>query len=89
MSPSNHDDKYLQAARNIFAHIAEVADLHFSIKLWDGSIIPLGDNAEPEIYISIRNPGVLGTVLRRPTLESALVQYATGRVVVLTTMERI
>jgi cyclopropane-fatty-acyl-phospholipid synthase len=80
MSTSNHDDKYLQAARRIFAHIAEVADLRFSIKLWDGSIIPLGDNADPEVYISIRNPGVLGTVLRRPTIENILVQYATGGV---------
>lgn len=78
MPEPNRDDKYLQAARRIFRHIAEVADFHFSIKLWDDSIIPLGDNADPEVYISIRNPGVLGTVLRRPTLENMLVQYATG-----------
>ena len=77
-SKPNQDDKYLQAARRIFNHIAEVADLHFSVRLWDGAIVPLGDHANPEIYISIRNPGVLGTVLRRPTLENILLQYATG-----------
>lgn len=78
MPTSSHDDRYLKAARNIFTHIAEVADFRFSVRLWDGSIIPLGDNADPDIYISICNPGVLGTVLRRPTLENILVQYATG-----------
>ncbi len=80
MSEAEREDKYLQAARRIFEHIAEVADLHFSIKLWDGSLIPLGDNAEPDVYISIANPGVLGTVLRCPILENILVQYATGGV---------
>ena len=78
MAMSNRDDKYLRAARRIFTHIAEVTDLHFCIRLWDDYIIPMGDDANPEIYISISSPGVLGAVLRRPTLENVLVQYATG-----------
>jgi len=78
MTTPNRDDKYLSAAHRIFTHIAEVTDLHFCIRLWDGSSIAMGDDADPEIYISISSPGVLGTILRRPTLENVLVQYATG-----------
>lgn len=77
MSEAPREDKYLQAARRILRHIAEVADLRFSIRLWDGSLVPLGENADPEVYISIAGPGVLGTILRRPTLENILIQYAT------------
>jgi len=80
MVTSSKDDKYLQAARRIFTHIAEVTDLNFSIRLWDGSVIPMGDDADPDIYIGISSPGALGAVLRRPTLENVLVQYATGAI---------
>jgi len=78
MAVFNQEDRYLRAARRIFTHIAKVTDLQFCIRLWDGSIIPMGDDADPGIYISIGGPGILGAVLRRPTLENVLVQYATG-----------
>jgi len=73
-----HNDKYLRATRSIFEHIAETADLSFCVQLWDGSLIPLGDNADHNFYISIKGPGVLGTILRKPTLENILLQYASG-----------
>ena len=39
MSTSNHDDKYLQAARHLFAHIFEVACLAgVSFTFMDGSL---------------------------------------------------
>ncbi len=72
------DDKYLRAARAIFEHVAETADATVSVKLWDGSVIPLGDHADPNLCFFIKGPGVLGTLLRRPTLENLLRQYATG-----------
>ena len=72
------EERYLRAARRIFEHIAETADLGFCIKLWDGSHIPLGDNADPNFYLSIKGPGVLGTVLRWPTLENILLQFVSG-----------
>lgn len=71
-------DRYIRAAKRIFEHIAETADLSFCVKLWDETLIPLGDNADPNYYISVRGPGVLGTVLRKPTLENVLLQYASG-----------
>jgi cyclopropane-fatty-acyl-phospholipid synthase len=70
--------KYLRATRRIFEHIAETADLSFCVKLWDDTLIPLGDNADTNFYISIKGPGILGAVLRKPTLENILMQYASG-----------
>ncbi|MDW7771770.1 MAG: cyclopropane-fatty-acyl-phospholipid synthase family protein [Desulfobulbaceae bacterium] len=71
---------YLKATRSIFTHIAETADLSFCVRLWDGTLIPLGDHADPQFYISIKEPGVLGTILRKPTLENILLQYASGNI---------
>jgi cyclopropane-fatty-acyl-phospholipid synthase len=80
MAQLTREDTYLKATRRILEHIAETADLRFCVQLWDGSIIPLGDQADPDSYVSIKGPGVLGTVLRRPTLENILLQYASGNI---------
>ncbi|PCJ61515.1 MAG: SAM-dependent methyltransferase [Rhodospirillaceae bacterium] len=74
------DQTHLRAARNIFEHLAEQLDTRLSIRLWDGSIVPLGRHADPARCIAIRGPGVLGSLLRRPTLETLLRHYATGRI---------
>jgi cyclopropane-fatty-acyl-phospholipid synthase len=78
MSNPTSERKYLDAARRIFTHLAETADANISIRLWDGSYIPLGDNATEQWNISIQGPEVLGAILRRPTLENLLRQYASG-----------
>lgn len=78
MSTSPDDDRYLAAARRVFAHLAETLDARFSVRLWDGSVIPLGEQADPETCLAIRDPGVLGSILRKPTLENIVRQYATG-----------
>ncbi len=79
---SNHtsDSKYIGAARRIFTHFAEIADINVCIRLWDGSYIPLGDNAKEQWYIAIKGPEVLGTILRKPTPENFLRQYASGNI---------
>ena len=63
---SNH--KRLSAARDIFEHLAEQLDTRFSVRLWDGAIVPLGRDADHSYCITISGPGVLGSILRRPTL---------------------
>ncbi len=68
----------MHAARLVLEHIAETVDVEFCIELWDGSVIPLGTSADPHFCICIKNPGVLGYLLRRPTLETLLLEYATG-----------
>lgn len=73
-------DKKLAAAKNIARHIAEISDARFCLKLWDGSVVPLGKKADPNYYFSINRSDILGSLLRRPTLENVLSHYATGNI---------
>jgi cyclopropane-fatty-acyl-phospholipid synthase len=75
--------KQLQAARDVLAHVAEVVDAPFSIQLWDGTRIPLGRDVHPELCVSIRGPGVIGSLLRWPTLDNLVRHYATGQIEIL------
>lgn len=72
------NDKQVRAIKAIFEHVASLIDVPASVRLWDGTDIPLGKGADGTYYFSINNPGVVGALLRRPTLENILVRYATG-----------
>jgi len=74
------DENKLAAARKIFEYVGEMINVRFSVRLWDGSIIPLGKNVDSEFFIAINGPGVIGALLRRPTYENLLLQYANGSV---------
>jgi cyclopropane-fatty-acyl-phospholipid synthase len=80
MSNPSSERKYLDAARKIFTHLAETADANICIRLWDDSYIPLGDNASEQWNIAIKGPDVLGAILRKPTLENILRQYASSNI---------
>ncbi len=68
----------LRAARRIFEHVGEAVGAPFSIRLWDGSLVPLGPVVETHHAVAIGGPGVLGSLLRRPTLDNLIRQYAAG-----------
>jgi cyclopropane-fatty-acyl-phospholipid synthase len=72
--------RQLVAARRIFEHVASVLDLPFSLQLWDGTRIPLGRNGAGAGYFTIAGPGVLGSLLRRPTLDNLFRHYVTGAI---------
>ncbi len=72
------NDTLLAAARDIVGHMAERLDAPFAIELWDGSVVPLGPNADPSLRIRLAGPGVIGAIARRPRLETVIRQYATG-----------
>ncbi len=72
------DQRRLRAAREIFEHVAERLELRFSVRLWDGSMVPRGGDADVAACITIAAPGVLGSLLRRPTVERLLRHYAAG-----------
>ena len=74
------NEKKLAAARKIFEHVGELMNARFSIRLWDRSTIPLGENVDTEFFIGINGPGVIGALLRRPTYENLLLQYINGSV---------
>jgi cyclopropane-fatty-acyl-phospholipid synthase len=69
------DDKQLQAVRGIVRDVAQKLDLDAWVRLWDGSRLPLGKAPTSGLEISIASPRVIGTILRRPTLDTVIRQY--------------
>ena len=78
VSPRSH--KQLAAARELFEHIAPKLQTRISMRLWDGSTIPLGDDVIDGLHLSIAGPGVVGALLRRPTPDNLLRLYARGHI---------
>ncbi|WP_437224142.1 class I SAM-dependent methyltransferase [Planctomicrobium sp. SH661] len=64
------------ALQKLLAHLAEHLDAPFSIRLWDGTSVPLGANVDPSLNIAISSPGVIASLLRRPTADNLLRHYA-------------
>ncbi len=73
-------DRCLEAARRAVGLVREALDGHFSIRLWDGSLEPLGRDVVPGLAVRINSPGVIPSLLRRPTLDRVIRHYAHGRI---------
>jgi cyclopropane-fatty-acyl-phospholipid synthase len=76
----NLPTRQLEAAKRVLTELASALNARFSVELWDGAIIPLGEEVHPQLRIVIRSPGVIGALLRRPTLDNVVRQYATGQI---------
>ena len=72
--------RQLAAARRLFSELAPKLRTRISMRLWDGSVVPLGDDPEPGLEISLAGPGVIGSLLRRPTADNMLRHYARGHI---------
>jgi len=70
----------LKAIKDSLAYLAEELDLRASVKLWSGEIVPLGERPDPKLMIGISDPGVLGSLMRKPTAENLLRMYACGQI---------
>ncbi len=68
-------ERQLEAARTMIAEVARTLDLNASVRLWDGSAVPLGANVTGPFEIHIANPGVIGGLLRWPTLDNLIRRY--------------
>ncbi len=78
--PSAKDARLLSAARKLAELVAERLDVDASVRLWDGSLVPLGDAVRGPFTISLAGPGVIGSLLRRPTIDNLIRHYAEGRI---------
>jgi cyclopropane-fatty-acyl-phospholipid synthase len=67
--------RQLETIRGLARDLADKLDLNASLKLWDGSRVPLGRNVTGPFEISIAGPGVIGALLRRPTLDNFIRHY--------------
>ena len=70
----------LEAARHLFVTLGQTVGADLSVRLWDGSVVPLGPSANGSLAIAISEPGVLGSLLRRPRLETLLRHVLSGRI---------
>lgn len=73
-------ERRIRRARELIDHLRGRMNSPISVRLWDGSLVPLGDNPEPGLEIVISGPGVFGTLLRRPRAETLLKLYVRGAV---------
>jgi cyclopropane-fatty-acyl-phospholipid synthase len=73
-------EKQLRAARRVLEHLGQSLDAPVSVRLWDGSLVPLGPVNGSPFSIGISGPGVIGSLLRRPTLENLVRHYACGQI---------
>jgi cyclopropane-fatty-acyl-phospholipid synthase len=76
--PAPHASQQLDATRRLVSAVGARLGARIAVELWDGSRVPLGPDVDPPLRIRVAGPDVLGTLLRRPTLENLLRQYATG-----------
>ena len=74
MTPT--EQRQRDALQTLLTHLAEKLQAAVSIRLWDGTVVPLGDKADHELCISIKSPGVVASLLRRPTPDNLLRHYA-------------
>jgi len=72
--------KQLAAARRLIEEVASALDIDASVKLWDGSLVPLGREVKSPLTLTIAGPGVVASLLRWPTLDRLIRFYAKGRI---------
>lgn len=72
--------RQLAAARTLIGQLASRLDAKVSVRLWDGTKLPLGQDIDPNLFLSISGPGVIGSLLRRPTPDNILGHYARGHI---------
>jgi cyclopropane-fatty-acyl-phospholipid synthase len=67
--------RQLEAARALARELGDKLDLNASLRLWDGSLTPLGTNVTGPFVLSIADAGVIGSLLRWPTLDNFIRHY--------------
>ena len=73
-------DKHLAAAKALVEDLSRHLDLDASVRLWDGTLVPLGSDVKSDLAITIASPGVIASLLRHPTLDRLIRHYAHGHV---------
>ena len=80
MPSSSSDAKLLASAHALAGEIARVIDIDASVRLWDGSVVPLGGNVTSGLELTIGDPGAIATLTRWPSLDRLVRLYALGHI---------
>ncbi len=73
-------DTQIDSLKEILNEVAERLDMNVTVKLWNGDMIPMGKNTDGKYTLELSGPGVIGSMLRRPTLETLVRLYASGHI---------
>ncbi|MEZ6059039.1 MAG: cyclopropane-fatty-acyl-phospholipid synthase family protein [Planctomycetaceae bacterium] len=79
-SRNSRSRRQILCAVELFDYLRTRLNSSVSIRLWDGTVVPLGEKVVPGLEIVIRSPGVIGTLLRKPTADTVLRLYARGSI---------
>jgi cyclopropane-fatty-acyl-phospholipid synthase len=74
------EDRRLAALRRFAAHVAEVAPMDLSVRLWDGGLVALAPAARSDLVLAIATPAALTRLVRRPRLTTVVELIAEGAV---------
>jgi cyclopropane-fatty-acyl-phospholipid synthase len=77
---ADKEQKQLAAAKSLAGALADKLDIDLWLTLWDGSSVPLGLNVSSRKEIRIADPGVIATMLRRPSLDTLIQLYVAKRI---------
>ncbi len=77
---SLQQDRHLQAAKDLIGELGRHLDTAVGVRLWDGSVTPLGKGEVNGVTIGIAGPGVIASLVRRPTLDRLIRLYAHGEI---------
>ncbi|MEP3480514.1 MAG: cyclopropane-fatty-acyl-phospholipid synthase family protein [Fuerstiella sp.] len=72
--------KQIRVIQKLVSYLRPRLNAPISIRLWDGSVMPIGENPIEGLELSISSPGVIGTMLRSPKPETLLRLYAKGQI---------
>ncbi len=73
-------DPLIEPTRRLIALLRRAVDAPIAVRLWDGSTEMLGAPGEGGPTVTIAGPGVLPSLVRRPTLDRLIRHYAHGRI---------
>lgn len=71
----SREERQLEAARGLVRELAAKLNVDAWVRLWDGTRLPLGESPKGDFEISVASPGVLGAILRKPSLDTVIRQY--------------
>jgi cyclopropane-fatty-acyl-phospholipid synthase len=75
-------DKAAERVRRLAAHVAEHLKADLTLRLWDGSEVPLGPAPRGDVAVAIRDPAALTRLVRRPRLTTLIEAMAAGDVAI-------
>jgi len=77
------DEKLLSRMQQVLSHLADTLDLPVTIILWDGSESSLRkDKSSNDILLTIKDKGVISSLLKHPNIENITRHYAIGNITI-------